>query len=170
MIDAGLLERQYGYYAFKIFYTLATFAGLIALMLSISNFWQQMLVVVALSFVSVQVGLLGHDSAHLAIFKSAKWNELAGLLFFGFITGIGYNHWVWRHNAHHANPNREGEDPDVASYAQTTEELAGKKGTMKFVYERQHRLFIIITAASVTAYQVYGLSYNWKIRSGLIPL
>lgn len=163
--DAGLLDRQYGYYAFKIFYTLAAFIGLIALLLSTQNFWLQVLVIVALSFVSVQVGLLGHDAAHLAIFRSAKWNKLAGLLFFGFFTGIGYNHWVFRHNAHHANPNHEGEDPDVASYAQTVEELASKRGIMKFIYDRQHRLFMVITAASVTAYQVHGLSYNWNMKS-----
>ena len=106
VIDAGLLERQYGYYAFKAVSTLVVLSGFLALLFYFSNIWLQLLVVVALAFTFVQVGLLGHDAAHLAIFKSVKWNELAGLLFFGFLTGIGYNHWVWRHNAHHANPNQ----------------------------------------------------------------
>src|SRR3989344_5035362 len=142
VIDAGLLERQYGYYAFKAVSTLVVLSGFLALLFYFSNIWLQLLVVVALAFTFVQAGLLGHDAAHLAIFKSVKWNELAGLLFFGFLTGIGYNHWVWRHNAHHANPNQEEEDPDVSYFAQTEEELAKKRGIARLFYERQHWFFL----------------------------
>lgn len=163
--DAGLLDRQYGYYAFKITYTLGILFSLLALLLYFSNFWVQLLLVVALAFIFVQVGLLGHDAAHMAIFRSMKWNEFAGLLFFGFLTGVGYNHWVWRHNAHHANPNQEDADPDAASYAQTVDELASKKGILRFIYERQHRLFMLVTVSSVTAYQVYGILHNWRMKS-----
>ena len=165
VMERGLLDRQYGYYAFKIAYTLVLLSVFLALLVFFSDFLLQVLVVVALAFIFIQVGLLGHDAAHMAIFRSMKWNELAGLLFFGFLTGIGYNHWVWRHNAHHANPNQEDKDPDVASYAQTVEELANKKGIMKFVYDRQHWLFMVIAAASVTAYQIYGVSYNLRMKN-----
>lgn len=165
VIDAGLLERQYWYYAFKIISTLAVLSGFLALLVYFSNVWLQLLVLVAIAFTFIQVGLLGHDAAHLAMFKSMKWNELAGLLFFGFLTGIGYNHWVWRHNAHHANPNQEGEDPDAASFAQTEEELAKKRGFMRFICERQHWLFMLIIASTVTAFQAYGIAYNLRMKS-----
>ncbi len=168
VIDAGLLERQYGYYAFKIVYTMGILGGLLFLLTQLSSFYLQLLVIPALAFAFIQVGLLGHDAAHLAIFKSAKSNEIAGLLFFGFLTGIGYNHWVWRHNAHHANPNMEEEDPDTASFAQTKEELLKKKGIRKFIYRRQHYLFPIVLASSVTAYQFYGIRYNKRMKPSFV--
>ncbi len=170
VIDAGLLDRQYWYYAFKVASTLAVLSGLLALLFYSSNIWLQLLVVIALAFAFVQVGLLGHDAAHLAIFKSVKWNELAGLLFFGLLTGIGYNHWVWRHNAHHANPNQEEEDPDVSYFAQTAEELAKKRGIARLFYERQHWFFLLIMASSVTAFQVYGMAFNFRMKNSFLKL
>lgn len=162
--SAGLLERRYGYYAFKIFSSFALLSCLIVLLFYFSSFWLQLIIAAGLAFSFVQVGLLGHDAAHLAIFKKKKWNDLAGLIFFGFVTGVGFNHWVWRHNAHHANPNTEDEDPDVASVAQTVEEVEKKAGFRRFVYERQHFFFPFIMALSVTAYQIYGISYNIRMK------
>ncbi len=164
----GLLERQYSYYVFKIISTLAAAVAVIAALFYVHELWQQLLVLVILAFVFVQFGLLGHDASHLAMFKSRKNNERAGLFFFGFLTGIGYNHWAWRHNAHHANPNQVGEDPDEASYAQTEEEVLARRGIKRFIYERQQWFFWIITISSVTAYQVYGIVHNIRMKSSFV--
>ena len=111
--DAGLLDRQYLYYAFKIVTTLAMVLGFGFLLFTSVNIFVQLLAVAGLGFSFVQVSMLGHDAGHLAIFKSNKMNDLTGLLTLSLFVGTSYYYWVSRHNAHHANPNHEDDDPDV---------------------------------------------------------
>ena len=61
-----------------------------------------------------QIAFLGHDAAHRQIFRSGRWNDWVSLIIANLLVGISYGWWQSKHNRHHANPNKEGADPDIA--------------------------------------------------------
>ena len=64
IIDAGLLERQYGYYTYKIIFTFGLLALSIFLLASLENSAVQLLNAGFLAFVLGQIGLIMHDAQH----------------------------------------------------------------------------------------------------------
>jgi fatty acid desaturase len=67
--------------------------------------------------VSTQLGFVGHDAGHRQIFKSGRANYVAGVVLANVGVGFSYAWWVDKHNRHHAHPNDEDKDPDVAAGA-----------------------------------------------------
>ncbi|MDQ3579535.1 MAG: acyl-CoA desaturase, partial [Actinomycetota bacterium] len=67
------------------------------------------------------------------------------------ITGISYQWWVGKHNKHHANPNHEGEDPDIeiGVLAFSREQSWSKRGVARWITQRQAFLFfpLLLTEA-----------------------
>ena len=61
-----------------------------------------------------QIAFLGHDAAHRQIFRSGRWNDWVSLIVANLLVGISYGWWQNKHTRHHANPNKEGADPDIA--------------------------------------------------------
>ena len=61
-----------------------------------------------------QFGFLGHDAAHRQIFSSPRWNDWAARVLSGAFTGLSLTWWKGKHTRHHAAPNQEGRDPDIA--------------------------------------------------------
>jgi fatty acid desaturase len=59
------------------------------------------------------VALIGHDAAHLAVFKSARNNYILGSVCWSLTVGIGHWYWSDRHNRHHACTNDLAADPDL---------------------------------------------------------
>ncbi len=115
--QAGLLDRRPVYYAVKITVNLVLFAlGWVAFAL-LGRSWWQLLVAAFLAVTFTQIAFLGHDAGHRQIFASKRANDLLGRLHGGLLVGLSYGWWVDKHNRHHANPNREGHDPDIASGA-----------------------------------------------------
>ena len=160
----GLLERQYGYYALKIVTTLLMLCMAVGLLFWFSSIWLQLLAIVGIAFSLMQVGLLGHDAGHQAIFKSSRWNDCFGHLFMTVLVGLPYRYWVDRHSRHHANPN-EDEDPDFAVFALTEEVMRRKKGIPKFMARRQHTLFVPITSYFLFEMFKLGFVYNIRLRN-----
>jgi fatty acid desaturase len=111
--DSGLLKRRYGYYWTKIIITVALFAGIWVAFAFLGNSWFQLVLAALLAVILAQFGFLGHDSAHRQIFNSHRWNEWASRVMSGLFTGLSYGWWQNKHNRHHANPNKEGADPDI---------------------------------------------------------
>ena len=161
--DAGLLDRQYGYYAFKIFYTMAAFGIFAFLLFTVSNLWLQLFLLVSLAFTTLQFGLLGHDAGHKAMFKSDFWNDAFGHLFMGFFGGFGHSYWQNKHNSHHANPNDEDEDPDFGvGLALTEEAMARKRGLNRLIAKHQH--FLVIAIISTYFFLMHGAGIMHNIR------
>jgi fatty acid desaturase len=112
--QSGLLDRRTTYYAWKIALTAAAFTvGWVALFI-IGNSWWQLVDAVFLALVFGQIGFLGHDAGHSQVFSSRRANTVLGLACGNLATGISYAWWAGKHNRHHANPNTEGADPDIA--------------------------------------------------------
>lgn len=113
--DAGLMERRYGFYwSMMIGWTLALVALLVCVVL-IGDSWYQLIVAALLGLVMAQIGFLAHEATHREMFATQGWNRWAGRVLSGLIIGMSYSWWLNKHTTHHANPNKEGEDPDVTS-------------------------------------------------------
>ncbi|WP_426520902.1 fatty acid desaturase family protein [Diaminobutyricibacter sp. McL0618] len=111
--ESGLLRRRYGYYWTKLAAVpLVTGACIVAFVL-VGDSWWQLLTAVVFAFVFTQIAFLGHDAAHRQIFRSGRWNDWTSLVIGNLFVGMSYGWWQHKHTRHHANPNKEGVDPDL---------------------------------------------------------
>ncbi|PRY61925.1 fatty acid desaturase family protein [Glycomyces artemisiae] len=111
---AGLMRRRPAYYIVRFALTGAVFIGGWVAFAMIGNTWWQLLTGVFLAIVSAQVAFLGHDLAHRQVIRSRSTSERVGWFTGNLANGMGYGWWNDKHNRHHANPNHEELDPDVA--------------------------------------------------------
>ena len=114
---SGLMDRRQAWYWWQILATIAAFALVWVGVWMLGNSWFQLLLAAAMGVVVTQFGFLGHDGAHQQMFRSPKWNEWTSRLLSGVFAGLAYGWWRDKHNRHHANPNKEGSDPDIAGGA-----------------------------------------------------
>ena len=113
--DAGLMERRYGFYwAMMIGWALAL-ALLVVGVVLVGVSWYQLILAGLMGVVMAQIGFLAHEAAHQQIFATPAGNEWAGRVLSGLLIGMSYGWWQNKHSTHHANPNKEGADPDVGS-------------------------------------------------------
>ncbi|MDA0265043.1 MAG: acyl-CoA desaturase [Chloroflexi bacterium] len=161
--NAGLLDRQYLYYAWKIPSVAAMIAASVAVLIIFSGtLWIQMLNAVFLALVFTNLGFMGHDSGHRQIFKSVKRNDWV-LLAVGFLTGMTPSWWQDKHNTHHRAPNQLEIDGDieVSLFAFTHEQAVAMRGIGRLTVRYQAFLFyplLVLTAISLLfggiAYQI----------------
>jgi fatty acid desaturase len=111
--SAGLMRRRYGYYWTKLAAIPITYAACVALFLWVGNSWWQVPVAALFAVLFTQTAFLGHDAAHRQIFRSGKWNDWITLIIGDLFVGMSYGWWQHKHTRHHANPNKEGSDPDL---------------------------------------------------------
>jgi fatty acid desaturase len=141
--EAGLLERRGGYYAWKIAATAVALAAGWAVFVMVGNSWWQLAVAAFLAVVFTQIGFLGHDAGHRQIFGSRRASYVAGILLGNLGIGLSYGWWVSKHNRHHAHPNTEGADPDIAvsALAFTAAQARASRGAARLVFRYQAYLF-----------------------------
>ncbi|GAB1333511.1 acyl-CoA desaturase [Streptomyces sp. E-15] len=111
---AGLLERRPGYYAVRLGLVTGSFAAGWAAFLALGDTWWQLAVAAFLALVFGQVALVAHDLAHRQVFRRRRPSEISGRLFGNLGIGMSYGWWMNKHTRHHAHPNHEELDPDVA--------------------------------------------------------
>ena len=115
--QAGLLRRRPGYYTAKIILTLGLFAGGWAAFGVLGRSWFQLLIAGFLAIAFTQVAFLGHDAGHRQIFRGRRANDVLGFVHGNLLVGLSFGWWIDKHNRHHAHPNTEGADPDIAAGA-----------------------------------------------------
>ena len=141
--QAGLLRRRTGYYGIKMAVNGVLFAaGWVAVFL-LGDSWYQLLVAGFLAVVFTQIAFVGHDAGHQQIFTSHRINRLVGMLHGNFAVGLSFGWWVSKHNRHHANPNDEDRDPDVAPGALVfvAKHTALRRGFSRWLTRSQAYLF-----------------------------
>jgi fatty acid desaturase len=142
--EAGLLKRCYGFYWSMLGGALLALCGIGAGLILLGDSWFQLLLAAALGLIFAQLGFLGHEASHRQIFRSSRWNEWVGRILAGLGTGLSYGWWMNKHNRHHANPNRQGKDPDIGGGAIdfTGDASATKTGLRAKLVRRQGYYFV----------------------------
>jgi fatty acid desaturase len=141
------MRRRYGYYWTKLVGAVVAVVAWIAVFMVIGNTWWQLVMAGVLAVLMTQISFLGHDAAHRQIFKSGRWNDWVSLILANLLVGISYGWWQRKHNRHHANPNKDGADPDIAlgAVALTPERAtAPKSRVMRWVVAHQGWYFFPI--------------------------
>jgi fatty acid desaturase len=172
--QAGLLERRPWYYAWKITFTVLLLAAGWAAFALIGDSWWQLAVAVFLAVVFTQVGFLGHDAGHRQIFGSRKANYVLGVLLGNLGIGLSYGWWVSKHNRHHAHPNTEGADPDIAIGALAFSESQSRaaRGPARLAFRFQAYLFfplLLLEAASLHVASISALARRASRRGTSRP-
>jgi len=141
--QAGLLERRPGYYAWKIAVTIGLLAAGWAAFAVAGDSWWQLAVAVFLAVVFTQIGFLGHDAGHRQVFGTRRASYAAGILLGNLGIGLSYGWWVDKHNRHHAHPNTQDADPDIAvgALAFTSAQARASRGVARLVFRCQAYLF-----------------------------
>jgi fatty acid desaturase len=141
--EAGLLERRPGYYTWKIAFTIGLLAAGWTAFALLGNSWWQLLVAAFLAVVFTQIGFLGHDAGHRQVFGTRRANYVAGILLGNLSIGLSYGWWVDKHNRHHAHPNTEEADPDIATgaLAFTPAQARASRGLARLAFRYQAYLF-----------------------------
>ncbi|WP_433055348.1 fatty acid desaturase family protein [Dactylosporangium sp. CS-033363] len=136
---AGLLDRRPAYYALRLTLVLALYAGGWAGLILTHSLWFGVVLAVAFA----QVALVAHDLAHKQVFRGRRWSEGLGLLAGNVMIGMSYGAWMDKHTRHHANPNHEDRDPDVAPdvIVWSTRQAEQARGPARFIGGHQALLF-----------------------------
>jgi fatty acid desaturase len=108
------MRRRYGYYWAKLIGAVVLLAVWVAAFVWIGDSWWQLASAAVLGVTMTQIAFLGHDAAHRQMFKSGRWNDWISMIIANLLVGISYGWWQSKHTRHHANPNKEGADPDIA--------------------------------------------------------
>jgi len=141
--QAGLLERRPGRYVWKITVTAALLAAGWAVFVFVGDSWWQLAVAAFLAVMFTQAGFLGHDAGHRQISSSRRVSYILGILVGNLGIGLSYGWWVDKHNRHHAHPNTEGADPDIAMkvLAFTASQARASRGLSRLAFRYQAYLF-----------------------------
>ncbi len=142
--ESGLLRRRHGYYWTRFVLTITALGGVWAGIVLLGESWWQLALAAAMAFVLAQLAFLGHDSAHRQVFRSRAWNDWAARVLANAFVGLSHGWWTTKHNAHHASPNREGHDPDIAPglIAFTPAVMADRRGWRGWLARRQGWFFL----------------------------
>ena len=161
--ERGFLDRQYGYYAFKITLTLAILGASVAILLIADALWMHLLNAVFMAFAFGQLGLLAHDAGHRQIFRSGVKND-AVMLLVGILIGLDRSWWMDKHNRHHASPNNVDTDFDVnlPIIAFTEEQSLSKRGIARWIV--RYQAFLFFPLLLVEAYSIRADSGQYILR------
>jgi fatty acid desaturase len=146
VIDARLLDRRYGYYLLRFLSAFALVAGAVALLFVLPEGWGwTAFAAIALGITITQLGIIGHDAGHMAVFRRERPNWLLGQFCLSFLLGVSFWFWRDRHNRHHVLTNDEGEDPDLelgGLFTLNEDEARAQRGLRRWLTRYQSLLFV----------------------------
>jgi fatty acid desaturase len=171
---AGLLERTIGHSAMRIGVTAGLFAGGWTAFALLGSSWWQLIVAAFLAVAFTQCGFLGHEAGHRQVFRSNRANDIVGLISGNLGIGLSFGWWVHKHNRHHANPNHEGKDPDIAPGAVvfTQNDAARLTGIAKLWTRSQAYLFFPLLFLEALALRVASIQaiMRREVKRGLLEM
>lgn len=169
----GLLDKQPVYYAGKILLTLGMLGLSLAFLMIVDNLWLQLLNAVFLAFVFTQIAFIVHDAGHRQVFRSARKNDIFGLLASNLVIGASREWWVDKHNRHHGNPNDPDLDPDIniPVLAFSEEQARSKQGFPRFIVKHQAYFFFPLLLLEAFHLRIRGASFvlQKRVKKYLLP-
>jgi len=170
--ELGLMRRRYGYYWTKLIGAVLAMAAWVLAFVWIGDSWLQLVSAGVLGVLMTQIAFLGHDAAHRQIFKSGRWNDWVSLIVANLFVGISYGWWQTKHTRHHAKPNVEGADPDIAlSAIAMTPAMATRHRSPAALARRPSGLVLLPTAAARGCVSALGRHQaGVRPRQGRAPL
>jgi fatty acid desaturase len=141
--EAGLLRRRPGYYTLRLTLVGVALLASWAAFVIVGQSWWQMAIAVVMGLVFGQLALAAHDLAHRQVFSKRRASEVGGRIVGNLGIGMSYGWWMRKHTLHHANPNHEELDPDVAPdiLVWSREQARAAKGLPRFIGRHQAGLF-----------------------------
>jgi fatty acid desaturase len=123
--------------------------------------WALLALAPALAVVSTQFGFLGHDVGHRQVTRDPRRSRILGLLSGNLMTGLSYDWWVAKHNAHHAHPNDLETDPDVRAGALVFDarQAGERRGFAAWVTRHQAALFFPMLLVEAVNLHVSGVRH-----------
>ncbi|MFJ8588753.1 fatty acid desaturase family protein [Streptomyces sp. NPDC093595] len=154
----GLLERRTGWYAVGISVNLLALAAVAAGLALFGHSWWSLLLAVPFAVLSARAGFFAHDAGHHQISADKRRDRLLQLLHANLLLGMSQEWWNDKHNRHHANPNHEEKDPDVAPdvLVFSRHQAEGRTGFRRWLTRHQAWLFFPLTTLEGLALKVYG--------------
>ncbi|GAB3168565.1 acyl-CoA desaturase [Myceligenerans halotolerans] len=113
--DTGLLRRARAYYLWTLGTLTLALGGIVTGFVLLGDSWFQLLLAGALGLVLTQFAFVAHEASHRQVLESGPANDRLGRTLANAVVGISYSWWMVKHTRHHANPNHEGKDPDIAN-------------------------------------------------------
>ncbi|WP_301128077.1 fatty acid desaturase family protein [Streptomyces cacaoi] len=175
--EAGLMSRRPLYYTVRLTLVGLAFAGTWAALVLVGDSWWQLAVAVVLGLVYGQLALVAHDLAHRQVFRGRRISEVFGRTVGNLCIGMSYGWWMNKHTRHHANPNHEELDPDVAPdiLVWSREQAREATGLPRFIGRHQAALFFPLLTlegfnlhvSSVRALRQPHLKRRW-LEGGLL--
>ncbi|SDN16972.1 Fatty acid desaturase [Actinacidiphila guanduensis] len=142
--ETGLMARRPGYYALRFVAVAVLYAGGWTAFALAGSSWWTLAVAAFLAVVYGQVALLAHDVAHRQVFRLRRATEVTGRIAGNAGIGMGYGWWQDKHTRHHANPNHEDLDPDVAPdlLVWSQDQARAARGLPRFIGRSQAYLYV----------------------------
>lgn len=157
---AGLLKRSGWNYVDLFVITAALGAAAIAIVGWAPGAWR-FAAIPFLSLCWMQLGFLGHEAGHNAVFEQTGRNRLLGYLCFPILLGMSFRPWVIRHNLHHAETNVEETDPDLENklVAFTDAAAREKRGLARFIVRWQAYIFPVLAMFATIGFRIDAWRY-----------
>lgn len=169
--QAGLMERRPWRYAGRIALTVGLLAAGWTAFVLVGNSWWQLAVAVFLAVIFTQLGFLGHDAGHRQVSGSRRASYILGVLLGNLCVGLSFGWWVSKHNRHHAHPNTEDADPDIAMkvLAFTPRQARLSQGLVRVLFRWQAYLFFPLLLGEAFSLHIASIGAVTK-REGRRPL
>lgn len=142
--DAGLMNRRPVYYALRLSLVGIAFAvGWVAFVV-VGDSWWTLVVAGFMAVSNAQVALVMHDVAHRQVFRLRRPAQVVGRIVGNAGIGLAYGWWQDKHTRHHANPNHEELDPDVAPdiLVWSQRQARASRGVPRLIGRAQAFLFV----------------------------
>lgn len=167
--DAGAFERGLSFSIISMVFPILLLGFCLTLFVVLANPWLLLANALLLAFTSIQLGFVMHDAGHGALFRGSWANDLAGLLAANVLTGLSYGWWTANHNQHHAHPNAEGGDPDLAMirtvFALSPRDVRDASPARRLLAVHQALFAPILFMLQIFGLKYYGLRFLLTERS-----
>lgn len=157
--EAGLLEPSRDFHLASAVLVAGLMWLVVVLLINLHGSPWALAVAPLAAVLSAQLSYLGHDIGHHQVFRRPRQRWLAGVVVSDLLTGLSYGWWNDKHSRHHANPNLDGSDPDVADgvIAWSERQAERRTGFGRWFARHQSVFFLPLLTLTGWALRVDGL-------------